>query len=316
VKRRPSDSVRYLALANDPLKTDPAFCSLSLHLQGLELALRRDGTRSTCGVHPVRLRPWTRLAPGLTRDDVERGLLALADAGRCSVDWDEEEVYWVGYVTQQPGIASYRYAKGVLAAVADIQSPLIRAGVVAEMATIPLSSVAVAPSDDRYKGPAEAVRAAWEAVVASAVPASEGVSEGVSEPEHSPQDSEHSTQDTGSRKGAVIVQRDVAAPAQSVVRDAAALTSAWWQEHGRAQATAKAKVEKAVVAALATGSTPNAVYEALTFVATVERRGITEGTLRVGLGKVAQQQVGQRSVFLTDAQRLADAAALLEGSQA
>lgn len=209
MSRRDPDLPRYLALSHDPLKTDAGFCVLPLALQGLEIALRRDGTRSTCGVRPLRVGPWTRLAPGLTRTSVESGLRALAEAGRCVIDWDEEEVYWTGYIAQQPGIGSYRYAQGVLAAVKAIQSPTIRAAVITEMATIPLDTVATPPADQRFVAAAQRVRDAWSALVATANPAAspaegvsvgvpEGVSVGVPIPEHSTQSTEHRTQDTGS----------------------------------------------------------------------------------------------------------------------
>ena len=326
--RSNGDRPRYLALSHDPIRTDPAFCALPLALQALEVALRRDGTRSACGVSPVRVGPWTRLAPGLTRQAVKDGLVALVAAGRCVVDWDEEEVYWHGYVSDQRGLASYRYARGVVSAVTAIQSPVIRAAVVHEMAQIPLDTVSTPTTDARFASAADRTRADWQHLTGTTSDGvSDGVSDGASIPGHRTQDTGHRTQDTGSssRSRDLAPVTSSSTPTTSSDDDgvdgevltggtAEQITNTWWDTYGKRSTTGRSKVAGAVAAILGEGFDPKTVHDALVHLVTVERRGVSAGNLRVAANIVARPEPTSR--FRSDADALAQAAAALEGRAA
>lgn len=351
MSRRDPDAPRYLALTHDPLRTDPGLCALPFALQGLEIALRRDGTRSACGVSHLRLGPWTRLGPALTRQIVEDGLRALVDAGRCVVDWDEEEVYWHGYLRDQRGLGSYRYAQGVLNAVAAIQSPAIRAVVTSEMAAISLAKVATPTSDPRFAAAADRTRDAWQSLVSDCITTSDGVSDGVSDgasiPVHSPQSTGHSSQSTGSSSSArepVDITastpdsstshhhgkaREVSGDRKSTAlaliesepkaksgNDAKALVDGWWPEYGSQSSTGRDNIEAAVAQLLDEGRPADVVIAALVHCVTVENYGVTAGSLRTAAIKVAKQQSPALSRFQADTEAMFAVAAAMEGRTA
>jgi len=132
---------------------DPQFCALNPGAQRLYLFLLSQRDLSYCGVISLRPRRWARKAQGLTVDEIEKDLQALAEpfgegfqegsgdgGGRAFlvVDEDTEEVF-VRTLIRRDGIWKQpNLLKAAMEAATLIESPRILAEMLAELRRLPL----------------------------------------------------------------------------------------------------------------------------------------------------------------------------------
>lgn len=117
--------------------TDPAWTASSSAAQRLYVLLESQPDLSPAGVLPLTERRWAGLAPDTTASDVRGALAELERAAFVILDADTEEVCLCSYVVDDGLYKVPNGRKSVVAAVAKIVSPAIRAHVASVLGTLP-----------------------------------------------------------------------------------------------------------------------------------------------------------------------------------
>ena len=119
---------------------DPHFLSLEVGPQRLYMFLLSQDDLTYCGVIPLRPSRWAPKAAGLTVADIEQSLKVLEAAPRVFVmaDWDTGELFVRSLLRRDEIWRQPNLLKRAREDAAQIESPRIRAALLAELRRLPL----------------------------------------------------------------------------------------------------------------------------------------------------------------------------------
>jgi hypothetical protein len=123
------------------------FRTLDRSLQGMYFFLLSQPNLNHAGLLPITLRKWAACASGDSPDGVEKALIALHDRRYIVIDWDTEELL-IRTLVRNDGI--WKQPKVMLAMVGcveEIESPMLRRALLAELERLPLDELKDEPSE-------------------------------------------------------------------------------------------------------------------------------------------------------------------------